>query len=381
MRFKENTFGKRRVKNVSKNKKVKSLPRFTRNTKDFSFMRGASLNKLKEPLSHYLVVNIIQGESSVKEVAGNLMQVYSPNHAAAAVKDLNLINSLSELKWFPLRKINLIKRDLSSFYLILSPRARHNISELMIVMERLRGIKGCPWDRKQTHMSLRPYLIEEAYEVIAAIESEDWDSLREELGDLLLQVIFHAHLGHEEGHFNFSGVVCEVIEKLIRRHPHVFGDGKAVSVGEVKKRWEEIKKSEKKKESREEYKGILQVDAFLPALMRAFKVQSKASGVGFDWNSHRGPLNKIKEEMAEIEAAYREGSKKKTEEELGDLLFSVVNLSRFIGVNPEIALAGATKKFIQRFSYIEEMAAREKREISSYTLEELDIWWDEAKKQ
>ena len=199
------------------------------------------------------------------------------------------------------------------------------------------------------------------------------------MGDLLLQVIFHAQLGREEGRFNFSGVVYDVIRKLIRRHPHVFGEGTADSVGEVKKRWEEIKKGEKKNSS-EKYDGILQVDKFLPALMRAFKVQGKASGVGFDWNSYHGPLAKIKEEINEVEAAYRAGSEENREEEIGDLLFSVVNLSRFVGVNPEVALAGATEKFIRRFAYIEDMARREDRDISTYTLEELDRWWNRSKK-
>ncbi len=344
----------------------------------FTLLDYLSLENLKEPLSHYLIIYIDIKHLKVKETVSIISGLYPRSHGAAVVTDLCRIEKPVPLRWFPLDKWAFLEKRLSPFYLLLSPLPRSNISELMIVMDRLRGDDGCPWDRQQTHLSLRPYLIEEAYEVISAIENEDSDSLKEELGDLLLQVIFHASLGQEEGAFNFSAVVHEVIQKLIRRHPHVFNSRKDVSVREVKKKWEEIKKDEKKRRSKE-YKGILQVDPFLPALMRAYKIQVKASGTGFDWSSCHGPLEKLQEEINELYKACKESSKREVEEEIGDLLFSVVNLCRFVGVNPEIALAGAIGKFTGRFAYIEAKAAANKKDISSYTLDELDKWWDEAK--
>jgi len=242
---------------------------------------------------------------------------------------------------------------------------------LVEVVARLR--RECPWDRKQTHESIRPYLIEEAYEVAEAIGSGDDGELKEELGDLLLQVVFHARMAEERGAFSVGDVVKGLVEKLVRRHPHVFGEVEVEDAEEVLERWEEIKK----KEGRE---SLLDgVPRSLPALLRARRVQEKASKVGFDWERAEGALGKLGEELGELEDAMRSGDRVRAEEELGDLLFSVVNLSRFLGLDPEWALHKAIDKFVARFKKVEEELAERGRDPREATLEEMDRIWDETK--
>ena len=242
---------------------------------------------------------------------------------------------------------------------------------LVEVVARLR--RECPWDRKQTHESIRPYLIEEAYEVAEAIGSGDDGELKEELGDLLLQVVFHARMAEERGAFSVGDVVKDLVEKLVRRHPHVFGEVEVEDAEEVLERWEEIKK----KEGRE---SLLDgVPRSLPALLRARRVQEKASKVGFDWERAEGALGKLGEELGELEDAMRSGDRVRAEEELGDLLFSVVNLSRFLGLDPEWALHKAIDKFVARFKKVEEELAERGRDPREATLEEMDRIWDKTK--
>ncbi|RKY64497.1 MAG: nucleoside triphosphate pyrophosphohydrolase [Candidatus Latescibacterota bacterium] len=242
---------------------------------------------------------------------------------------------------------------------------------LVEVVARLR--RECPWDRKQTHESIRPYLIEEAYEVAEAIGSGDDGELKEELGDLLLQVVFHARMAEERGAFSVGDVVKGLVEKLVRRHPHVFGEVEVEDAEEVLERWEEIKK----KEGRE---SLLDgVPRSLPALLRARRVQEKASKVGFDWERAEGALGKLGEELGELEDAMRSGDRVRAEEELGDLLFSVVNLSRFLGLDPEWALHKAIDKFVARFKKVEEELAERGKDPREATLEEMDRIWDETK--
>lgn len=242
---------------------------------------------------------------------------------------------------------------------------------LVEVVARLR--RECPWDRKQTHESIRPYLIEEAYEVAEAIGSGDDGELKEELGDLLLQVVFHARMAEERGAFSVGDVVKDLVEKLVRRHPHVFGEVEVEDAEEVLERWEEIKK----KEGRE---SLLDgVPRSLPALLRARRVQEKASKVGFDWERAEGALGKLGEELGELEDAMRSGDRVRAEEELGDLLFSVVNLSRFLGLDPEWALHKAVDKFVARFKKVEEELAERGKDPREATLEEMDRIWDETK--
>lgn len=244
------------------------------------------------------------------------------------------------------------------------------------VMNTLLGENGCPWDKEQTHDSLRKNLLEEAHEVIEAIDCKDMDHLKEELGDVLLQVVFHAKLAEQEGAFDLQDVVEAVTDKMIRRHPHIFGDVQADNAEAVLTNWEAIKKQEKA--GQPEAQSIMsKLPPTLPALMKAEKVQQKAHRVGFDWDDVNGPKAKIGEELAEIEAALvGDGD---VEEEVGDLLFSVVNLARFAKVDPEQALNRSVQKFVDRFRAMEAKIMLDKKGFDQYTVEELDVLWERCK--
>lgn len=251
-----------------------------------------------------------------------------------------------------------------------------NFDRLVEIMERLRGEQGCPWDRKQTKDSLKPYLIEEAYEVLEALEEKDPLKLKEELGDLLYQILFHAQISKEEGEFDIEDILTAGSEKMVRRHPHVFGDKKAEDADEVLRQWEAIKKIEKG----EERKSILEgVPPHLPALLRAHQLQARAARVGFDWEHADQVFSKVIEEMKEFEEAFRAKDRRGMEDELGDLLFALVNIGRFIEVNPEDALRKSISRFISRFRHIEEEIARQGKEWADVSLEEMEMLWQEAK--
>ena len=248
--------------------------------------------------------------------------------------------------------------------------------KLAEIPEILRSENGCPWDKEQTPMSMRKYLIEESYEVIDAIESGKKEKIREELGDVLYQVYAHAQIAKEQNNFTVDDVAAEIIEKLIRRHPHVFGDETILSGEAVANRWENIKKTEKAgKES------ILDgVPSGLPALLKAFRVQEKTSRVGFDWNRITDVEEKLGEEIGEFREAIRECDEAKLFEEYGDILFTLVNIGRFLKIDPEDALQQSTKKFMNRFKFVEKTAAEQKRELKDMTLAEMDELWNEAKR-
>lgn len=267
-----------------------------------------------------------------------------------------------------------------------------DIRRLIDIMARLRDpIRGCPWDVQQTFASIAPFTIEEAYEVADAIERGASEDLREELGDLLLQVVFHARMAEEAGLFDFGGVVEAITTKLVRRHPHVFGDAGALSSDEVKALWGRIKAEEKRaKRARldpkdggaEAKSGALDgVPLALPALSRALKLQEKAGKVGFDWNDVRAVLEKIKEEIIEVEAEIAGGSALALSNEVGDLLFAAVNLARHLKIDPEAALCGANAKFERRFAHIEHRLAEGGRTPESASLDEMERLWVEAKAQ
>ncbi|HYQ48125.1 MAG TPA: nucleoside triphosphate pyrophosphohydrolase [Thermodesulfovibrionales bacterium] len=252
-----------------------------------------------------------------------------------------------------------------------------NLEELIRIMAELRGERGCPWDREQTRESLRPFIIEEAYEVIEAIDEGKPESIKEELGDLLFQIVFQSRIAEENGEFGIFDVIESIGKKMINRHPHVFGDAACSTSEEVIVNWEEHKKREGKQRA-----SILEgVPKELPALLRAHRLQSRASRVGFDWERPEDVLVKLDEEVAEFKDAVNRKEKGDIEDELGDILFMIVNISRFIGVNPEDALRKTISKFISRFRYIEMAAADMGRKLGDLSLAEMDALWDEAKKK
>jgi len=262
-----------------------------------------------------------------------------------------------------------------------SASCAYPLDPLVEVMQRLRAPEGCPWDQMQTHESLRRYLVEETYEVLEAIDQGNWEHVKEELGDVLLQVVFHAEIAAENRRFDINDVIAAVTEKLIRRHPHVFGAVQVENAAEVSINWEKIKERERELIG-EEFKSVLDgVPKGLPALTRAEKIQAKAAKVGFEWDEISGAMAKVLEELQELQAAWEKEDHSAVHLELGDLLFALVNVARYLDVDPEMALREATDKFIARFHYIEETAARQGRELADMDLEEMDQLWDAAKKE
>jgi tetrapyrrole methylase family protein/MazG family protein len=252
-----------------------------------------------------------------------------------------------------------------------------DFERLVEIVATLRGEKGCPWDREQTRESLKPYLVEETYEVLDAIDEGDPEKIREELGDLLFQMLFHCQIARERGEFDVYDVIAGIGRKMIWRHPHVFGGAESATKEEVIAQWEERKREEGK--SRE---SILDgIPRELPSLIKAHRVQSRASRVGFDWANTYDVIAKLDEEIAEFRAALARRDQKEMEDEIGDVFFVLVNISRFVGVNPDDALRKAITKFIYRFRYIELKAAESGRMPSEMTLEEMEALWNEAKEK
>jgi tetrapyrrole methylase family protein/MazG family protein len=261
---------------------------------------------------------------------------------------------------------------------------------LVAVQARLLAPGGCPWDREQTHDTLRPYLIEEAYEVLDALDSGDPEHIAEELGDLLLQVVFHAQLGAQAGRFDISDVIGHIHNKLLRRHPHVFGKAKADTAAEVLRNWEELKAEEKRGKKKPAPASILDgVPRTLPALLEGYQLSKRASKVGFDWRTAPDILDKLAEEAAELRRLLEAGSRSqrdkqqdsRKEDELGDLLFVCVNLARFLGLDAEIALKKANLKFAHRFREMERLAASRGQQLSALSSDALEKLWEEAKRE
>lgn len=254
----------------------------------------------------------------------------------------------------------------------------HTMNDLLDIMKRLRDKDGCAWDRAQTHQSIKRSMIEEVYEAIEALDNNDDKMFANELGDVLLQVVFHARIAEERGAFDFGDVVNEICTKLIERHTHVFGTDKAGDAAEALDAWEKNKKKEKGLKSYSD--TLIDVPKNFPALIRAEKVQKKAKTAGFDWDNASGAFDKVYEELEEIKTAVSNGDNENISEEFGDLLFSVVNVGRFLKVDPEIALTDSTNKFIKRFCKMEELATEKGLKIDELSLGELDELWNEIKK-
>lgn len=257
-------------------------------------------------------------------------------------------------------------------------KENYGIDDLLRIMEILRGPGGCPWDAEQNHESIKKSFIEETYEVIEAINKKDKDLLQEELGDVLLQVVFHAEMEKEIGSFDFSDVADGICKKLIERHPHVFGEVKVNGTDEVLSNWDDIKR--KSKGQKTQGSSMMKVPRELPALMRAQKIQSKAKKAGFDWDDMSGAFDALESEIKELKEAVNSKNSDAIEDEFGDVLFSCVNIARFVDVDSEEALTRANDKFMSRFLVVEKLAEERNIDMKCTPIEELDKLWDEAKK-
>lgn len=257
--------------------------------------------------------------------------------------------------------------------------AGQRFNRLVEIMARLRAPDGCPWDREQTFDSIKPYTLEETYEVLDAIDRRDWRGLSEELGDFLLQAVFYAQMASEEGKFRIDDALDAINEKLVRRHPHVFGEGDAKTADQVKVRWDEIK-AEEKKERGEKPKGLLEgIPRAMPALVEAQQISSKAAGAGFDWPDIGQVADKVREELNELEEARAQAGTAEIEGEIGDLLFTIVNLARFLKVDPEQALRRTNAKFRTRFAHVEQGIAARGKKLAESSLDEMEELWQQAK--
>jgi nucleoside triphosphate diphosphatase len=248
------------------------------------------------------------------------------------------------------------------------------------IMARLRAPNGCPWDREQNFDTIKPYLLEETYEVLDAIDARDWEGLAEELGDLLLQAVFFAQMASEEGRFDIADSIAAINGKLVRRHPHVFGHGDARTSDDVKRRWDEIKAEEQESKAKPRPQGLLAgVPRSLPALVEAQQIASRAAGAGFDWQNVGQVLDKLREELAELDAARASGRPDEMQDEIGDLLFVLVNIARFLKVDPEQALRATNAKFRRRFAHVEEGLAALGQTPQQATIDQMESLWQAAK--
>ena len=252
-----------------------------------------------------------------------------------------------------------------------------DLNELIAIMAALRSENGCPWDKEQTRESLKPFIVEEAYEVLEAIDEKKPEAIKEELGDLLFQVVFQCQIAKEREEFDMSDVIDKIGKKMVARHPHVFGDADYKTSAEVLVHWEK----QKKREGKQRESVLDGIPKELPSLLRAHRLQDRASRVGFDWEKVEDVLPKLDEELAEFREALKRKRTEEIEDELGDIFFVLVNISRFVGINPEDALRKTISKFISRFRYVEMTAADRGKTLSDMTLAEMDELWDEAKKK
>ncbi|MGJ0908658.1 nucleoside triphosphate pyrophosphohydrolase [Clostridium botulinum] len=324
------------------------------------------------------IITQVYDKFIASEVKLNLMNYYKDDTEIFFVRAAG-IEGLEEIRKIPLYELDRQHNidHLTSVYIPKVSNNNYDFMDLLDIMDRLRGEEGCPWDKEQTHTSLKKYLIEESYEVIEAIDNKDVDMLIEELGDVLLQVVFHSQIGKEDGFFEIKDVIQSICDKMINRHPHVFSDLEINNPNEVLENWDKIKSMEQGNETYTD--SIRHIAKTLPALMRADKVQKKAAKVGFDWENIEDAMKKIIEEYKEIEDVYKSKNKVKILEEIGDLLFSVVNVARFLDIDPENALNYSIDKFINRFQYIEDEAIAMGRSLDNMSLEEMDELWKEAK--
>lgn len=339
---------------------------------------AADIAQLPSDITTSVVVTQLYNRQVASDAKLSLMELYGDDREVTLVQNLGLDNEkITRLLLFELDR----QPDIDHLTSLFIPRCKFqtefSLNPLIEVMAKLRSPGGCVWDLEQTHESLRRYLVEEVYEVLEAIDLADEKLLCEELGDLLLQIVFHARVAEETGAFTVQDVIDTVTEKMVRRHPHVFGNISVRDAAEVLVNWDQIKKREKPNERPSVLDGI---PKGLPSLLRAHKLQSKASKVGFDWEDDAPVWEKIREELDEFKEAVEKGAPKEQEGELGDILFSIVNLARFHHIDPEAALNAVNNKFILRFSYIERYIKENRLQWQQLNLAQLDQLWEKAKK-
>ncbi|WP_258360693.1 nucleoside triphosphate pyrophosphohydrolase [Moorella sulfitireducens (nom. illeg.)] len=328
-----------------------------------------------------LIITQVYNRRIASDIKLTLMDLYPDEYPVTVARCAGLSGE-ERVETVPLYTVDRLPwiDHLTSIYLPPYPDGRdRTLAGLQEIMARLRGKGGCPWDREQDHRSLKRYLVEETYEVLEAIDNGDMYKLCEELGDLLLQVVFHARLAEETGDFTMADCLETICTKMRRRHPHVFGTAVVNTAGEVLARWDQIKADEKKS-SGEEEPSVLSVPRGLPALMKALKIQEQAARVGFDWDDVSGVWAKVEEELEELREAVAGNERRKQAAEMGDVLFALVNLARWLGVEPEDALQTAIAKFMQRFQYMERRAREKGAVMDGLSLAEMDALWEEAKK-
>ena len=331
------------------------------------------------------IVTQVYSRMIASDVKLSLSEYYPDEHLIKVVKAAGVPGEerIEEIPLYELDRLDWIDH-LTSLYLpplpyeaVRSDICRYPLDPITSVMAALRAEDGCPWDREQTHHSLGTYMLEEVYEVLEAVSEGDMNKLCEELGDLLLQIVFHAQIAGENKGFDMNDIVAVITEKMIRRHPHVFSTIKVKDSAEVLVNWEKIKKEERKGDKpKSKLDGV---PKGLPALVRAAKVQSKAALVGFDWPDYRGALLKVSEELIELKEAVSTGNTSKIQGELGDLVFATVNVARLLRIDSDTALTGTIEKFCRRFKYIEGIITLSGKKWEDFSLQELDYWWQEAK--
>ncbi|MGM0501108.1 MAG: nucleoside triphosphate pyrophosphohydrolase [Bacillota bacterium] len=343
----------------------------------FKMLDGLNLhNRDLEPTTA-TIISQVYNQNIASEIKLELMKVYEDEFKIKVLRGIGLADE--EVKEIPLYKLDRLEMidHLTTVYLPPDKTNPTQFNKLVEIMELLRSDEGCPWDQKQDYDSLKKHLIEEAYEVIERIELEDYFGLAEELGDLLLHVVFFSQLGKEEGYFDIHQVITNIVEKMIRRHPHVFGEIEVETATEVMESWEAIKQQEKEGQDRKSLLADVPIE--FPALLQAQKVQTKAAEVGFDWPDISGALKKVEEELIELKSEIEVEDSAKAKEELGDLLFAVVNIARFLDVDAETNLRETIQKFKKRFEYIEQQSQKLEQPLTEVSLEKMEKWWVKSK--
>lgn len=352
----------------------------------FQLLNGSDLSLYSLNPQLHTVITQVYDTLSASDVKLSLMELYPDEHEIVVGHALGVAGE-ERIHRIPLYELDHLQ-DFGNLSLVWVPRSEQErlrnrtFARLHEIVDILRSPEGCPWDREQTHQSLRKNLIEEAHEVLETFDEEDTDHMAEELGDLLLQVMLHAQIEAEAGSFNVWDVIAGLNEKLLRRHPHVFGAAQAGNADEALVNWNQIKQEEKRKKGidPEQLPLLSGVPRELPGLMRAYKLQKKAAAVGFDWSRLEEVIEVVESELLELKEAIASLSKTEQQEELGDLLFSVVNLARFLKIEPEEAMSAANRKFFNRFGYIEQQVRLKGQNLEQTGLQEMEALWQEAKK-